>query len=357
MTTAAGRPLRFFALLMIGWVTVRVAAHYGPSDAPLPDIAHGRPAMASSPAPLPPALWSPPPAFMPTSAQWVMRNSSPIPLPARQFLPVANAPYSSNQGTPVDLLEFIRFTTAFANRHHASDDMNASPTAIPRPRQELKPRRQQRADRWRGSAWLLWRPGDARRADIATVGRLGGSQAGLRIDHIFAPGSTRHPSAYARVTGALDKPAAPEAAIGLAVQPFPALPVSLAVERRIKLGEGARNAMAVLAAGGFGPTRIAPSVEVEAYAQAGLVGFRRRDAFIDGKFSLFSPLANTPLRIGAAISGGAQPGVERLDIGPEIQLRLPLPQIAARLSMEWRERVAGKATPASGLAVTLAADF
>jgi hypothetical protein len=61
--------------------------------------------------------------------------------------------------------------------------------------------------------------------------------------------------------------------------------------------------------------------------------------------------------VGAALSGGAQPGISRLDIGPEIQVRLPLPQGGARLSVEWRERVAGDALPGSGLAITLGADF
>jgi len=98
-------------------------------------------------------------------------------------------------------------------------------------------------------------------------------------------------------------------------------------------------------------------LEAEAYAQAGVVGFHRGDLFADGKFSLFSPIGRSPLRLGASVSGGAQPGVERLDVGPEVQVRLPLPRLATRLSVEWRERIAGQALPSSGLAVTLGADF
>jgi hypothetical protein len=95
----------------------------------------------------------------------------------------------------------------------------------------------------------------------------------------------------------------------------------------------------------------------EGYGQAGIVGFRRGDAFIDGKFSLSTPVAQSPFRVGAALSGGAQPGVSRLDIGPELQFRLPLPNVGARIAIEWRERIAGGARPGSGLAITLAADF
>lgn len=93
------------------------------------------------------------------------------------------------------------------------------------------------------------------------------------------------------------------------------------------------------------------------YAQAGMVGLHARDLFIDGKMSLLTPIAHGPLRIGASLSGGAQPQVERLDIGPELQIRLPLPRIATRIAVEWRERIAGRAAPASGVALTLAADF
>ncbi|KQN05030.1 hypothetical protein ASE85_06855 [Sphingobium sp. Leaf26] len=213
------------------------------------------------------------------------------------------------------------------------------------------------ADRWHAGAWLLWRAGGSVGSKTVTAGQLGGSQAGLRLDYDLAPHAATRMTAYGRATSALHRPAAPEGAVGLAIQPVRSLPISLATERRIALGVGGRNANAVMAVGGFGPTAIAPSLMTEAYVQTGFVGFRQRDAFIDGKFSLTTPLSATPLRLGIALSGGAQPGASRLDIGPELQIRLPLPQNNARLSVEWRQRIAGHARPGSGLAVTLAADF
>ena len=133
--------------------------------------------------------------------------------------------------------------------------------------------------------------------------------------------------------------------------------MTIAAERRIALGNGARDANALFAVGGFGPRPVLGKVEAEAYVQAGMVGFNRRDLFADGKLSLLAPLSRTPMRTGMSISGGAQPQLERLDIGPEVQLRLPLPRAASRLSIEWRERVAGQASPSSGFAVTLGTDF
>ncbi|WP_449471408.1 hypothetical protein [Sphingobium chungangianum] len=211
--------------------------------------------------------------------------------------------------------------------------------------------------RWRGSAWLLWRDGSANPQDLVTGGRLGGSQAGLRLDYDLTPASTGRAALYGRVSRAFNRPASPEAAAGIAWQPSRLIPISIAAERRISLGNGARNANAVFAVGGFGPAPVLGKLEAEGYGQAGLVGFNRRDLFADGKLSLLTPIAGTPVRTGLSVSGGAQPRVERVDIGPEVQFRLPLPRVASRLSIEWRQRVAGEASPSSGLTLTLGADF
>ena len=72
-----------------------------------------------------------------------------------------------------------------------------------------------------------------------------------------------------------------------------------------------------------------------------------------------APISAAPARSPSAPAPGraAQPGVERLDLGPRVALGLPLGRTAATLAAEWRVRVAGDAAPRSGLAITLAADF
>lgn len=177
------------------------------------------------------------------------------------------------------------------------------------------------------------------------------------MDYDLTPGAQGRAALYGRFSTALNSPASPEAALGVSWQPFRTIMITFAAERRIAVGKGARDANALLAVGGFGPAQLLPGLEAEAYAQGGVVGFHARDLFADGKLSLLSPIAKSPLKLGASISGGAQPTIERLDIGPEIQLRLPLPRLAARMSVEWRSRIAGPAAPPSGLAVTLGADF
>jgi hypothetical protein len=252
---------------------------------------------------------------------------------------------------------FIGSMSDYADPHDGSVPVDIAglhpPTASPPPQFTTQPP----SNRWRAGAWLFWRQGSLVGQQTFPTGQLGGSQGGLRLDYDIAPHAAIRMTGYGRLTSALQRRAAPEAAVGLSIQPIRAIPITLAAERRIALGIGGRNANAVMAVGGFGPTPIASLITAEAYAQAGIVGFRQRDAFIDGKFSLTTPLPLTAVRLGAALSGGAQPGASRLDIGPEIQFRLPLPQANARLSVEWRERIAGQARPGSGLAITLAADF
>lgn len=343
-SSADGRPVRFFFMLCIGWTGMRLFGTIA-STAPLP------------------ATVPPPP------------QGGRIGSPTRQerIIPIIRraetAIYSGNKWQPIRAsspFKPVRASYAIAPLSNAwSLNSGASrqrpPLGRPKAMEPLAISVSTISpvghDRWQGSAWLLWRSGGGSSADLATVGRLGGSQAGARIDFDLMPRSSGRLAAYGRATTALQSPEAPETAIGLSYQPIRHIAVSLAAERRLALDTQARDAFALLLVGGFGPRPVAGPIEASLYAQTGIVGLHKRDLFIDGKFSLLAPVKDSPLRVGLSLSGGAQPDVERLDIGPEIQFRLPLPVIAARIGIEWRERVAGQAKPASGLAVTLAADF
>lgn len=353
--TASGRPVRFFVALMGGWTLIRLgsaaSSMLGQASLPEPSL------------PIPPVQAhrsvGPMERVAATSSLWLgsVRHLQPARL-GTNFV----APSHKSAGTIVRRAHHGSGNIfALAAQTHAAGpattQLDATPPASLAPAVPLTLPSQAQGDRWRSSAWLFWRNGSTSGADILTAGRLGGSQAGIRLDYDLDPASTGRATAYARMSAALNRSASPEGAIGLAWQPSRAIPISIAAERRIALGKGARDANALLAVGGFGPIPVVAGLDAEAYAQAGLVGFHHRDLFADGKFSLLSPVARAPLRLGASLSGGAQPGVERLDIGPEVQLRLALSQVAARLSIEWRERVAGRASPPSGLAVTLGADF
>ena len=344
-STNSGRPVRFFLILMGGWTAVRFTsgmigiapppAVRPPTVPGLADRAAGRPeyhAMASEAAL---------PLAQPVLLMMTTRMAEPVSSPARP-VPSGTTPLAApvpKHAAPADQSSAQR-SAAIA----PALPVIASPPAASR-------------DRWRGSAWALWRDGSSPSADAIPAGRLGGSQVGMRIDYDLTPRSSGRASLYGRVSTALNRPASPEAAFGIGWQPARTIAITLAAERRVALGKGARDANALLAIGGFGPTPVLPGLEAEAYAQSGVVGFHSRDLFADGKLSLLSPVSGSPLKLGGSISGGAQPDVERLDIGPELQIRLPLPNVSARMSAEWRQRVAGRASPPSGIAVTLGADF
>ena len=60
---------------------------------------------------------------------------------------------------------------------------------------------------------------------------------------------------------------------------------------------------------------------------------------------------------GAAAWGGAQKDAERIDLGPSVRFDLSIGEAPARLSVDYRQRVAGEAEPPSGVVVTLSTRF
>lgn len=92
---------------------------------------------------------------------------------------------------------------------------------------------------------------------------------------------------------------------------------------------------------------------LDTYLQAGVVGLNSRDLFADGALALTRPVKGR-VSAGIGVWGGYQPGVYRIDAGPRVSVRLR-DNIYAHI--DWRQRLAGRAAPASGPALTVAADF
>jgi len=187
-----------------------------------------------------------------------------------------------------------------------------------------------------------------------------GSWFYLREGSGNAPGETGRTRAYGRATIAVQRPGQREIAFGLAFAPLERLPVDVAIEQRVAAGREGRTALAVMASGGVSEVALPAGFRLDAYAQAGVVGTRRRDGFADGAIVVdrrLGPDETTPLRIGALAAGAVQPGTARVDVGPRLTLRLPQVGEGGRIALDWRQRIAGDARPESGLALTLAADF
>ncbi len=209
---------------------------------------------------------------------------------------------------------------------------------------------QARLDRLQLSAWALLRaqPGPA---GLATGGTLGGSQAGARLTYVISPllaASLRSSSPVGGARGG-------EVAAGIKVTPFRSIPVSLTAERRQAIGStgGGRSAFAMFVEGGVYERPIAWGFDLDAYAQAGVVGVRSRDLFADGGLTLTRPLYGR-FSAGFGMWGGVQPGLYRVDAGPRLSMKV---RNNMRVHLDWRQRLAGNAEPGSGPAVTLAADF
>lgn len=337
-------PLRFLAIVLGGWVALRTVLIAPPRSAPPADAAaaaaQGRVRIAPSrKREIGRALAEPLAAR--ARGGFAAAIGSPGRAPPRRPLPSLAA----FRLVPRPVIRALRETVATAAirpsvpTHFAVPPIPDAGSASP--------------GRWSLSAWSFVRRGDS--APLATGGQLGGSQAGARLTYRLNRDSERSLALSARVSAPLRRPAGAEAALGLDWQPIGQLPIHLLAERRRALGREGRSAFDLTAYGGVSDAALGP-FRIDAYAQAGMVGARSRDLFGDGSIRLSLPLARN-LRLGAGAWAAAQPGLNRLDVGPQAALRLPVAGRSVTIAADWRLRVAGKADPGSGPTLTLSTDF
>ena len=205
--------------------------------------------------------------------------------------------------------------------------------------------------RWAASAWLIAR-GGAQQTLLG--GQLGASQGGVRATYTLDQG--RRIALAGRLATPLRGRGA-EAAIGLDWQPTRA-PIHLVAEQRLSL-DGGRGGPTLEVIGGFGPVDLGAGLRAEGYGQAGAIARDGLQTFADGAVRITHPLTRGRLRLdlGAGAWGGAQPGTARLDIGPSLGMSIPLAGKSIRLTLDWRERIAGAASPGSGPALSIGSDF
>ena len=232
--------------------------------------------------------------------------------------------------------------------HAAQATLPSRLTAIATPPRSDKPR-------WSGYAYLYHRADGQAIDPLAPAGQIGGSQAAARI--AYRLDEAGHLAIAARATTALRDSRQSETAIGIDLLPVAGL--RMGIERRIATGSQGRNAWSAYAAAGVFRA-LTPQIVMDGYAQAGLVGARRRDPFIDGalRISHRTPATrNADLHLGVGIWGAAQPGAARVDLGPRVALAVRTQRLPVTLAVEGRVRVSGRARPGNGLALTLASDF
>jgi hypothetical protein len=229
--------------------------------------------------------------------------------------------------------------------------VDVAPDAMLAPSQQFAAPILQAGKRWQASAWIVARGSGA--AGAAPVSQLGGGQAGIRVDRTIGGGFA--------ITGRLTTALAAreqEAALGFAWQPRGSS-LRIVAEHRFAL-HGARGGPALGVSVGVSDLRLPAGVRLEAYGQAGVIGRDGIEGYADGAARAFAPaaqLGKVTLELGLGAWGAKQRGAERLDIGPGVSVRLPFRDGGARLQLDWRQRVAGRAQPDSGPALTLASDF
>lgn len=223
------------------------------------------------------------------------------------------------------------------------------------------------SDRWSLAAWTFAREGsNTRRVSPGPAPVYGASQAGAILQYRAAPSNSRDPRAYARVSRSLVDQPETEVALGVSARPLTPLALRVAAEARLTdnaLGRDVRPS--VYAITEVPPVSLPLDLAAEVYAAGGYVGGQADTAFIDGQAVLAGEVTNFDLRraddvrvsLGAGAWGGAQRGVHRLDVGPTVRFDVAVGTVPARLSIDYRERIGGEATPSSGLAATLSTQF
>jgi hypothetical protein len=216
--------------------------------------------------------------------------------------------------------------------------------------------------RWSVDGWLFLRPdAELGAANGPRFASYGASQAGAVLRYRLSPGNAARPAAYVRATKALAAGRETEIAAGLSARPLAGLPVSAYAELRATRGAVTTEMRpAVFAVTEFPRVELPLGLRGEAYLAGGYVGGDFATAFADGQARVDREMVRFDLgqiRAGAGAWGGAQEGAARLDVGPSASRDLKIGAAPARVSMDYRLRVAGDAEAGSGVAITLSAGF
>lgn len=367
-TARRGQPLAALAMLMLAWIGARTALY---AASPVVDrvsasVPATTPAMpkAEPLAPASPNVGIVPPRFAPSEPVPAPQMAPPEPVPSPTVEPPAATSPKVAAGHQ------LLFLAGVSTMPLPDNALAVAPSAMPAsPPVPYLPAARTEALRWSGDGWILWRqggngfnlPGAGLPGASLPSGAYGSSQAGFVLRYRLAPSSPLRPTLYLRASSGLYQPRGEEAAFGLSLRPLSKVPVALMGEARVTrtmTGTVVRPAVAVVTE--LPPTRLPLGFRAETYGQAGWVGGKDHTPFIDGQAKLDRPVAkagSAELRLGAGAWGGAQKGASRLDVGPSATLDLGIGPARARLSADYRWRVAGDAAPGSGAAVTFSAGF
>lgn len=231
------------------------------------------------------------------------------------------------------------------------------------------------ANRWMLDVYGFYRQGSS--ALSVTQGRApiyGASQLAANLQWRARPSSGHDPRVYARAYHALVTGGESELAGGVSALPIGDIPVRLYAELRATrnpaisdAGIAARTNVrpAAYAATEIPPIKLPLGFSLEAYGAGGYVGGDASTYFLDGQTVMTRGLTrigkpgvgSAAVSLGAGVWGGAQQGAQRVDVGPTLRFDVNIGDMPARVSVDYREQVAGKAEPDSGVAATVSTRF
>ena len=323
--SARGQPFRFLAVVGLGWIGARIFLLW-PQGGTLPDAIEALvPARTAGDAA---------DAAMPAAGAPANMRAYPA---SREVRPAAPPPVAIAALPPPSHVA-VAAAPDWQLRVEPPPPAPARFLALPPGRLDPLP------DRWSASGWFVARGGRGIGA-APGGGQLGGGQAGIRVAYMLVPRARI--AGFARVTAPLAGRGS-EAALGIQWQPG-AAPFRLLAEQRFGL-DGAPGGTGLGVAGGLDTSM--RGFRIQGYGQAGAILRDRIEPYADGAVRV-SRAVSPRLSLGGGAWGGAQRDAQRLDIGPSATLSLG----PARLSLDWRQRIAGRARPGSGLALTLGGDF
>lgn len=347
--TGAGRPFRFVALVGLGWTATRVLLLWQETGS-LPEAIRALVPIPAATAAVDAAGGHAAPAI---DAPSTVRMA--VPPPARQL--------TSMGADPTRVQFALLAMTRFASPDTDADGVGAevapvlaaaaAPDPLPRGLQPAEPLPALAArSRLSVSSWLIARDGRGIGVSPGSP-QLGGSQGGVRVDYGIGRGLALTGRAAAPAAGA-----GRELSLGVAWRPA-GLPVRIVAEQRLAL-DGGQGGPALGISGGVDALPLAAGFSLEGYGQGGAIVRRGLEHYADASIRATRPLTDlggVQVDIGAGLWGGTQRGVSRVDVGPSIGARVPLVGRTLRVSLDWRQRVAGDARPGSGPALSVGSDF
>ena len=382
-----GGPLIMLLMLVIGWVGLRAVWWDDPLEAPASafesslrePVGYGyapqsaaNPYLMAAPAPaLMPAYYGPEALGAPLPLRIArILHPSRLPAYAPAYVPGYFGPYAYPREPDLGLPAFPSLPpgTARAQPVLAAAQVAGSAPFLATPRAaQAATKPSAGPGRWSLDSWAFYRQGsEAAPVSQGRVPVYGASQAGAVVQYRLARASRYDPRLYLRAYQANVPGGESELAFGASLRPLPRVPLRLAGEARYTTNPfGSEIRPAAYAVTEFDPVPLPLGTRLEAYGQAGWVGGAASTAFADGQaiitrnMPVVGRLSRDAVRMsfGAGVWGGAQKDAQRLDIGPTLRFDVKVGRVPTRVSVDYRQRVAGDAAPASGVAATISAGF